>query len=143
MERVSTLRVEDKAAIEKYIMNRKEEIGSEVRPLKPKTINDGQREALEAEAWYEEKQQTRARSQIIVKRPIYHQLQQKPLMRFTIPNSNIPLAQRVHLKCNHFQKLGHVESQCHIKNKNFSQDQNQKRLPQRINITEEMSLEEI
>ena len=79
MERVLALQIEDKAAIKKYIMNLKEEIGSQVRPLKAKTINDAQREALEAEVLYKEKQQ----------------LQQKPLIRSTIPNSNIPLARRV------------------------------------------------
>ena len=119
MERVLALQIEDKAAIKKYIMNLKEEIGSQVRPLKPKTINDAQREALEAEVWYKEKQQTRARSQIIVKRPIHQQLHQITFMRPSLPNSNMPLVQRVQLKCNHCQKPGHVESQCYIKNKNF------------------------
>ena len=40
MERVLALQIEDKAAIKKYIMNLKEEIGSQVRPLKPKTMSN-------------------------------------------------------------------------------------------------------
>ena len=55
MERVLALQIEDKAAIKKYIMNLKEEIGSQVRPLRPRTINDAQKEAFEAEVWYKEK----------------------------------------------------------------------------------------
>ena len=79
MERILALQIEDKAAIKKYIMNLKEEIGSQVRPLKTKIINDVQREELEAEVWYKEKQQTRARSQILVKIPIHQQLQHKKI----------------------------------------------------------------
>ena len=50
----------------------------------------------------------------------------------------MPLVQRVQLKCNHCQKLGHVKNQCYIKNKNFPRGQNQKRPPQKINMTEEI-----
>ena len=43
------LQIEEKSAIKKYIMNLRDEIGSQIRPLKPGTINGAQQEALEAE----------------------------------------------------------------------------------------------
>ena len=34
-------------------MNLKEEIGTQIRPLKPTTLNQAQQEALESEVWFE------------------------------------------------------------------------------------------
>ena len=53
------LQFEENASIKKYIMNLRDEIGSQVRPLKPQNINKAQQEALEAEIWYREKNRSR------------------------------------------------------------------------------------
>ena len=51
------LQVEEKSAIKKYVINLKEEIGTQVRPLKPTTLNQAQQEALESEVWFKERNQ--------------------------------------------------------------------------------------
>ena len=51
--------IEERASIKKYIMNLRDEIGSQVRPLKPQNSDKAQQEALEAEIWYREKNQSR------------------------------------------------------------------------------------
>ena len=51
------LQVEEKSAIKKYVMNIKEEIGTQVRPFKPTTLNKAQQEALESEVWFKERNQ--------------------------------------------------------------------------------------
>ena len=39
VEQNIALKVEEKSAVKKYVMNLKDEISSQVRPMKPKTIN--------------------------------------------------------------------------------------------------------
>lgn len=53
------LQIEEQAAIKRYIMNLRGEIGSQVQPLKSSTITSAQQEALEAETWYREKLKNR------------------------------------------------------------------------------------
>lgn len=43
------LHIEEKSAIKKYIMNLREEIGSQAKPLKPDSIQKAQQEASETE----------------------------------------------------------------------------------------------
>ena len=45
------LQIEEKSAINRYIMNLRVEIGAQVRPLRPDTLNRAQQEALEVEVW--------------------------------------------------------------------------------------------
>ena len=58
-KRKLALKIEEKSAINRYIMNLREQIGFQVRPLKPVSQNQAQQEALEAEIWFREKQQPR------------------------------------------------------------------------------------
>ena len=124
------LQVEEKSGIKKYIMNLKEDIGTQVRPLKPTTLNQALQEALESEVWFKE------RSQGIIRAP--QSLPQKPNKPTTSPfqrqvttnqvkypslsnppNHSMSLQQRLQLFCKFCKNVGHQESQCYSKHKNF------------------------
>ena len=55
IERKLALKMEEKSAVKRYIMNLRDDISSQVRPMKPKTINEALQEALESEIWLKEK----------------------------------------------------------------------------------------
>ena len=94
-------RIEEKYAIKKYIMNLRDEIGSQIRPLKPSTQNGVQQEALEAEIWYRKKHQNRQRTQNtqpnITRRP-------RPQIQAGQFNKNLSSTLRNSISCN-FCKL--------------------------------------
>lgn len=150
------LQIEEQAAIKRYIMNLRDEIGSQVRPLKPSTIVNAQQEALEAETWYREKLKSKVltiakshphtnntRSENSNRRQFPHQQIHNKEKQFEPPNHNLPLSQRSMMTCNFCKKLGHTENQCyHKQNSNFHGTQNQKRPPQRIHYTTETVSEE-
>ena len=48
--------MEEKAAVKRFVMNLREEISTQVRPLKPTSLNKGFKEALEAEVWCRERE---------------------------------------------------------------------------------------
>ena len=96
---------------EKYIMNLKEDIGTQVRPLKSTTLYQAQQEALESEVWFKERNRGRTRAP--------QNLPQRPNKPATSPfqkqvttnqvkysslsnplNHSIPLQQRLQLFCN-------------------------------------------
>ena len=56
------LQIEEKSAINRYIMNLRDEIGAQIHLLRPDTLNIAQREALEAEVWYIEKNHNKSLS---------------------------------------------------------------------------------
>lgn len=124
------LQTEEKSAIKRYIMNLKEEIGSQVRPLRPVTLNLAQQEALESEIWCQERGQSRNRivqsAFLKLNKPVAPQVQRSyheghakyPSMNVVL-NQSMPLQQRLQLFCNHCKKPGHKESQCYLKQRNF------------------------
>lgn len=138
------LQTEEKSAIKRYIMNLKEEIGSQVRPLRPVTLNLAQQEALESEIWCQEKGQARSRfGQPTLprsNRPVTPQVQRPlqeghikyPTMNI-VPNHSMPLQQRLQLFCSHCKKPGHKESQCYLKQRNFQKMSSPNRPPDRVN----------
>ena len=81
MERKLALKIEEKSAIKRYIMNLREEIGIQVRPLKPVSLNQAQQEALEAEIWFKEKQQPRKANIAPATKKPYQQVSQRLLNR--------------------------------------------------------------
>ena len=57
------LRKEERSTIKKYIINLKDEIASQVRPLRPATLNQAMQDALELEIWCIERNQVRMKPQ--------------------------------------------------------------------------------
>ena len=63
------LEMEEKAVIRKYMMNSNEEIGTQLRSLRPNTINRAQQVALEAEIWFNEIQKNKPQSSVFTQKP--------------------------------------------------------------------------
>lgn len=152
MARKIALQIEEQTAVKRYIMNLRDEIESQVRPLKPVTIISAQQEALEAKTWYREELKNRVlattKSHFQINSQINENANRRPPSQKNIshkgnysdpPNHNLPLAQRFGMICNLCKKPGHTDNQCwHQKqNSNFHAPQNQKRPPQRIHYTTE------
>ena len=138
------LQVEEKSAIKKYIMNLKEDIGTQVRPLKPTTLNQAQQEALESEVWFKERNQGRIRApQSLPQKhnkpttsPFQRQVTTNQVKYPSLsnpPNHAMPLQQRLQLFCNFCKNVGHQESQCYSKQKNFQKGVHSSRPPNRVN----------
>lgn len=157
-ERQLRLEIEEKEAINRYMLNLKREIGIQVRAMKPTTLMEAQKEAAEYETWLKE-------SQPIRNMPIAPRPHPRFIQRPTPPpriaanttaatgakalNQTLPLADRARMSCHKCGKLGHFASQCFSK-QNFQQGQFPTRPPQIRNIQEgeylenqEMTKEEI
>lgn len=124
MERKIALQIEEKSAVKKYIMNLRDDISSQVRPIKPKTINEALQETIEAEVWNKERNKNRLHKPTVVpQRTVYQPRPMQQNFRPTPPprkfanttpkpvNQNMPLQQRMIIKCTYCQKLGHTENQ--------------------------------
>lgn len=138
------LQTEEKSSIKRYIMNLKEDIGIQVRPLKPLTLMQAQQDALESEIWYKERNISKSRLPNLPPRP--YKPQGNPLVskfnnsQFTKypslnnpPNHSMPLQNRMQLFCKICKKAGHVEEQCYSKQKNFQKGYPTSRPPERVN----------
>ena len=55
IERKLALQMGEKSATKRYVMNLRDDIFHQVRPLKPRTLNQALQEALEAEVWCKER----------------------------------------------------------------------------------------
>ena len=60
IQRKLSLQMEEKVAIRISLMNLREEISTQVRPLKPTSLNKAFQEALEASVWCRERAKTRS-----------------------------------------------------------------------------------
>ena len=103
------LQIEEKSAIKKYIMNLRDELGIQVRPLKPGNINEAQEEALEAETWLREKNRSRPNpAPRVQSRPIppvmYSREPNSRPVPQNPPNQNMPLNERIQLQCSNCKK---------------------------------------
>ena len=58
-ERSIALKVEEKTAMKRYVMNLRDEIDIQVRALRPITFSKAQQDLLEAKAWHREKLRNR------------------------------------------------------------------------------------
>lgn len=139
------LHTEEKSAIKRYIMNLKEDIGIQVRPLKPSTLKQAQQDALESEIWYKERNVSKSkqlsnlptRSYKPQGNPLSLKFNNSQPMKYPSlnnpPNHSMPLQNRMQLFCNFCKKSGHVESQCYSKQKNFQKGYPASRPPERVN----------
>ena len=59
MERRLKIRLEEQEAVNRYLLNLKIEIGTQIRLLKPNTITDVQTHAMETKMWLKESQPAR------------------------------------------------------------------------------------
>ncbi|XP_033222760.1 uncharacterized protein LOC117176615 [Belonocnema kinseyi] len=140
------IQIEEKSAIKKYIMNLKDEIGAQVRSLRPSTLNEDQQEALESEVWYREKHHNRYSNV----RPPGNKPLTKPAFAQSKtafqhassaskypsinnpPNDSLPLQQRLQMFCKICKRPGHNESQCYSRDRNFPIGHSNSRSPNRI-----------
>ena len=115
------MKIEENSAVKKYVINLRDEISNQVRPMKPKTINEALQEALEAELWLKEKNTNRFYKVTQCTPNLFYQPQQqfrptsqlRALANTTphVPNQNVPLSERVKIKCHKCGNLGHFAYQ--------------------------------
>ena len=111
------IELEEEEAVNRYLLNLKREIGMQVRLLKPNTVNEAQALAIETETWLKDSQPVRQ----IIKPPvkIWAKSPGPPrLSANTTPraqNSTIPLSDRFKMNCFKCGKIGHISSQCQVK----------------------------
>ena len=67
MERRLKIKLEEQEAVNRYLLNLKIEIGTQIRLLKPNTITEAQTHAIETEMWLKESQPARTQ---LVTRPV-------------------------------------------------------------------------
>lgn len=131
-------------------MGLRDDIGTQVRSLRPVDLNEAQTDAMETEVWLKEKagrgkppmqpQQRvpfnggdrRPDNRVDLRKP------SRPVRHNTDHpvNHDRPLSERMKLNCNYCHKVGHTEDQCYQK-ANFRQGGNLKRPPQRVNRTQD------
>lgn len=162
-ERRVAIRLEERNAIKSYIMGLRDEIGTQVRSLRPTDINEAQTDAMETEVWIREKNARRAVSNSFRQQPsprlAFQPTRQTFRPRPTEPQPHprhnrasepvfnkihsAPLAERVNKTCNYCGTPGHIEANCFRKS-NFRSIQNLKRPPQQRtnNIIEADNLHE-
>ena len=116
IERRLKMELEEKEAVNRYLLNFKKEIGIKIRLLKPATTTEAQEHAAETEMWIRESQPTRI-----------------------IPNQSLPLLDRTKMNCNKCGRIGHLANQCY--KQGFQAGQNIKRPPQPIRIIQEEETE--
>ena len=157
-ERNIAIKIEERTAIKRYIMNLRDEISIQVRPLQPKTFSKALQDSLEAEAWHRERLRNttysmpRLPSRVsnpTISRPT--NFARKPTTSFTTPqtykpayanppNHGLPLQQRTQMTCFNCNKIGHVQSQCpnHKTIQGFQRSHHTNRPPQRVNTLKEI-----
>ena len=121
IERKLALQMEEKSATKRYVMNLRDEISHQVRPLKPRTLNQALQEALEAEVWCKERLRVKVST---THRPSPSSLRpptgNRPATVTRIPqsqmrnqpydsaNHGLPLQLRTQMTCNFCKKMGHL-----------------------------------
>ena len=146
-ERRLKIKLEEQEAVNRYLLNLKKEIGTQIRLLKPNTITEAQTHAIETEMWLKESQPTRTQ---VVTRPVLKYLPRpQPPSRpnantngIKTPNHSLPLEDRVRMNCYKCGKTGHFANQCHIR-QGFQPGQSVKRPPQPIRMLQEESTDAI
>ena len=120
MERRLKIKLEEQEAVNRYLLNLKKEIGTQIRLLKPNTIAEAQTHAKETEMWLTESQPARTK---VVTRPVLKYLPRpQPLPRpcantngIRTPNYSLPLVDRVEMNCYKCVKIGHFANQCYVR----------------------------
>ena len=56
MERRVKIKLEEQEAVNRYLLNLRKEIGTQIRLLKPNTITESQMHAIETKMWLKESQ---------------------------------------------------------------------------------------
>ena len=133
------MKLEEKEAVNSYLLNLKKEIGIQIRLLKPATITEAQAHAAETEMWIRESQPTRITTPktVITSKFIKPQVL-KPSANTTsnrIPNKSLRLLDRTKMNCNKCGRIGHLANQC------FQVGQNIIRPPQPVRIIQEEETE--
>ena len=140
-ERRIKIKLEEQEAVNRYLLNLRREVGSQIRLLKPTTITEAQTHAIETEMWLKECQSPRVNPppktmQKFISRPT----QQPRPNANTTPraiNSNMPLSDRSKMTCHKCGKIGHLAAQCFVKPQGFQSGQHQKRPPQPVRTIQE------
>lgn len=138
--RAVAMEIEEKSATKRYVMNLRDELGSQVRTQRPKDVNAAYQEALEAECWTREKQ-AKGRA---VQRSDHQRTQGRSPTIDTIDSAprttthTMPLADRLKYKifCNICKRNGHTEANCFSKTQekqNFHEVNHPTRPPQNNN----------
>ena len=154
MERRLKIKLKEQEAVNRYLLNLKKEIGTQIRLLKPNTITEAQTHAIETEMWLKESHPARTQ---VVARPVLKNLPWPQLLRrpsantngTRTPNLSLPLADKVKMNCYKCGKRGHFAFQCHVR-QGFQPGLNLKRPPQLVRMLQEentdalqMTLEEV
>lgn len=126
-ERRLALQIEEKAAVKRYIMGLRDDIGNQVRPLRPLTINDAQRDAMETEIWLQEKAQNQRKAS-------HPQTNHPSNFRQSFSTQNRPFNNQAN---NHNQSPMQRTPE---KNRNFHAGHYKQRPPSRINHTQETEI---
>ena len=105
----------------RYLLNLKKEIGTQIRLLKPNTITEAQTHPIETEMLLKESQ------------PVPRSNGNTNGIR--TPNHSVPLADRVKMICYKCGKTGHFANQCHVK-QGFQLGLNVKRPPQPVRMVQ-------
>ena len=143
-ERRIALKLEEKKAINRYMLNLRRENGTQVRSMKPISLFEAQKEAAGYETWLKESQPlkttiTPPRPAVrFTPRPSTHARPQANTQGAKALNQNLSLADKSKITCLKCGKIGYFASQCFVKTQNFQQGQFQTRPPQPVkNIQEE------
>ena len=150
-ERSIAIKIEERTAIKRYIMNLRDEISTQVRPLRPTTFAQALQDSMEAEAWHRERLRNRgfAVARSVPSRPSNLDPSQKlnssthtpNMYRVSYgnpPNHGPPLLQKTAMQCFNCKKVGHLQSQCpNLRTiQGFPQGLHRNRPPQRVNAVE-------
>ena len=114
MERRLQIKLKEQEAVNRYLLNLRKEIATQIRLLKPNTITEAQTHAIEAEMWLKESQP--ARTQVVTRPVLKYLPKPQPLPRHSAntngirtPNHSLPLADRVKMNYYKCVKTGHFE----------------------------------
>ena len=147
MERRIKIKLEEQEAVNRYLLNLKKEIGTQIRLLKPNTIKEAQTHAIETEMWLKESQP--ARTQLVTRPVLKYLTRPQPVPRsnantneIRTPNHSLPLADRVKMICYKCVKTGHFTNQCHVR-QGFQPGLNVKRPPQPVRMVQEENIDAI
>ena len=106
------IKLEEQEAVNRYLLNLKNEIVTQIRLLKPNTITEAQAHAIETEIWLKETQP--ARTQLDTRPVLKYLPRPQPVPRsnaytngIRTPNHSLPLADRVKMICYKCGKTGH------------------------------------
>ena len=106
------IKFEEQGAVNRYLLNLKKEIGTQIRLLKPNTITEAQMHAIETEMWLKKSQP--ARTQVLTRPVLKYLSRPQPLPQHSAntngirtPNHSLLLADKVKMNCYKCGKKGH------------------------------------